>query len=306
MTKPYSIPAASKSQDVVISGSVFEHIPFFWASMLEVARVLRPGGLWFVTVPSRGHKHSAIDCWRFYPDGLRAMAAASHLTLLESHVHYPPMTEDARHDYPRIDAKNHYWGDAVAVYRKPERYPLEMHAIRPVVRWWANRAGGQGPARQHSAPADELHDLTAGPLRGGAGPLGRSARGAPAGADARSGTRVGSAGSAATAARRSNLPLRLHAAGRSDDVQLLRQVADPLVGQAVVHDRVDRVLRSTARGRGPHRVESPAAHRSCSKSRRYDSRIVSATPSARHSARNESAAGVGARQVELACRGPRS
>ena len=145
MTKPYTIPAGSKSQDVVISGSVFEHVPFFWASMLEVARVLRPGGLWFVTVPSRGHKHSAIDCWRFYPDGLRAIAAASRLTLLESHVHYPPMTEDARHDYPRIDAKNHYWGDAVGVYRKPERYPLEMHAIRPVVRWWANRASSRDP-----------------------------------------------------------------------------------------------------------------------------------------------------------------
>jgi len=29
MTQPYTIPAQSKSKDVVISGSVFEHIPFF-------------------------------------------------------------------------------------------------------------------------------------------------------------------------------------------------------------------------------------------------------------------------------------
>jgi SAM-dependent methyltransferase len=145
MRKPYSVPAASKSKDVVIAGSVLEHVPFFWASMLEVARVLRAGGLWFVTVPSRGHKHSPIDCWRFYPDGMRAVAAAARLALLESHTHYPPMTENNRHDYPRIDAKNHYWGDTVAVFKKPEKYPVEMNVVRPVVRWWANRAARTGP-----------------------------------------------------------------------------------------------------------------------------------------------------------------
>ena len=155
MTKPYSIPAPSNSKDVIIAGSVLEHVPFFWASMLEVARVLRAGGLWFVTVPSRGHKHSAIDCWRFYPDGLRAVAAASRLELLEAHTHYPPLTEDRRHDYPGIDAKNHYWGDSVAVFKKPTRYPLEMRIVRPVVRWWANRASSHGPLGNTPRPTSD-------------------------------------------------------------------------------------------------------------------------------------------------------
>jgi SAM-dependent methyltransferase len=145
MPQPYTIPARSRSKDVVICGSVFEHVPFFWASSLEVARILRPGGLWFVTVPSRGHKHTQVDCWRYYPDGIRAIAAASRLTLLESHTHYPPMTPEARHDYARIDIENDYWGDTVAVFQKPEHYPLEMSVIRPVVRWWANRASAAGP-----------------------------------------------------------------------------------------------------------------------------------------------------------------
>ena len=145
MKKPYSIPAPTASKHVVISGSVFEHVPFFWASMLEVGRVLRPGGLWFVTVPSRGHKHSPIDCWRFYPDGMRAIAAASRLVLLESHTHYPPMTSEDRHDYSRIDAQNHYWGDTVGVFKKPQKYAREMYIVRPVVRWWANRASQRGP-----------------------------------------------------------------------------------------------------------------------------------------------------------------
>ncbi|WP_375504809.1 methyltransferase domain-containing protein [uncultured Jatrophihabitans sp.] len=146
MRQPYTIPARSRSKDVVICGSVLEHVPFFWASALEVARVLRPGGLWFVTVPSRGHKHTPVDCWRYYPDGMRAIAAASRLTLLESHTHFPPMTDNLRrHRYSGIDVRDDYWGDTVAVYQKPERYPIEMNVIRPVVRWWANRASREGP-----------------------------------------------------------------------------------------------------------------------------------------------------------------
>jgi SAM-dependent methyltransferase len=75
MRRPYSIPVASGSADVVISGQVFEHIPFPWATMLEVRRVLRPGGLLVVTAPSRGHVHQPIDAWRYYPDAMRALAA---------------------------------------------------------------------------------------------------------------------------------------------------------------------------------------------------------------------------------------
>jgi SAM-dependent methyltransferase len=145
MEQPYTIPAASNSKDVIICGSVLEHVPFLWASMLEMARVLRPGGRLFVTVPSRGHKHSPIDCWRVYPDGLRALATWSSLTLLESHTHYPPFTEDKRHDYKRIDTKNHYWGDSVGVFEKPADYPLEAQLMQRAVRRWANKLSVDGP-----------------------------------------------------------------------------------------------------------------------------------------------------------------
>lgn len=145
MEQPYTIPAESNSKDVIICGSVLEHVPFFWASLLEMARVLRPGGRLFVTVPSRGHKHSPIDCWRVYPDGIRAMAAWSHLTLLESHTHYPPFTPEKRHDYKRIDAKNHYWGDTVGVFEKPADYPAEAEVMRREVCRWANESAAAGP-----------------------------------------------------------------------------------------------------------------------------------------------------------------
>ncbi|MFJ8250012.1 methyltransferase domain-containing protein [Streptomyces sp. NPDC094466] len=142
MKKPYRIPARSNSADVVLSGQAFEHIPFFWASMLEIARILKPGGHAFITAPSRGHVHDAQDCWRYYPDGFRALAAHSRLELREAYTDFPPR-KGIWHDYRSIDGKAAYWGDSVGVFRKPARYPrLTMFAVRELTVWWANRVGG--------------------------------------------------------------------------------------------------------------------------------------------------------------------
>lgn len=150
MTRPYRIPVKSGSADVVLSGQAFEHIPFFWASMLEIARVLRPGGHAFVTAPSRGHVHDAQDCWRYYPDGFRALAAHARLELREAYTDFPP-SRGIWHDYGSIDAGAAYWGDSVGVFRRPlpDRRPvtrlknrLAGFAVRETAVWWANRAGG--------------------------------------------------------------------------------------------------------------------------------------------------------------------
>ncbi|MGW8376791.1 methyltransferase domain-containing protein [Streptomyces sp. ODS28] len=142
MPRPYTVPVKSRSADVVLSGQAFEHIPFFWASMLEIARVLRPGGYAFITAPSRGHVHDAQDCWRYYPDGFRAMAAYTALELCETYTDFPPL-KGIRHDYASIDARHAYWGDSVGVFRKPAgREPLTLRLVRAVTVRWANRVGG--------------------------------------------------------------------------------------------------------------------------------------------------------------------
>ncbi|MEV6751745.1 methyltransferase domain-containing protein [Streptomyces sp. NPDC051214] len=142
MTKPYRIPLKSRSADFVISGQAFEHIPFFWATMLEIARVLKPEGIAFVTAPSRGHVHDAQDCWRYYPDGFRALAAYTRLELREAYTDFPPMN-GIRHAYGSIDAKHAYWGDSVGVFQRPKNYPaLTMAFVRGTTNWWANRIGG--------------------------------------------------------------------------------------------------------------------------------------------------------------------
>lgn len=64
------------SYDVVISGQLFEHLEFFWLVMTEIDRILRPGGFCCIIAPSGGPKHGVedIDCYRFYEDGMRALA----------------------------------------------------------------------------------------------------------------------------------------------------------------------------------------------------------------------------------------
>jgi SAM-dependent methyltransferase len=146
MRKPYKIPAKSRSMDVVFSGQTFEHIPFPWASILEIERVLRPGGLAFVTAPSRGHEHSKYDTWRYHPDGLRSLAAWSGLEPVEAHTDFPPEVQGTgrkrpRYDYAKVDPQ-YYWGDSVGVFRKPPGPPsLPRAVVRTAVLWWANRIG---------------------------------------------------------------------------------------------------------------------------------------------------------------------
>jgi SAM-dependent methyltransferase len=138
MPRPYRIPLASNSVDVVFTGQVFEHIPFFFTSLLEIRRILRPGGRLFMTVPSRGHRHNVYDCWRFYPDGMRAMAAFAALDLERATTDFPPML-DGKFDYSQGYS---YWGDTTGVFRKPTRSPrIRIAVVRQVMRWWSNSIG---------------------------------------------------------------------------------------------------------------------------------------------------------------------
>lgn len=62
--------------DVIISGQFFEHLEYFWLTMNEIERVLKPGGYVCIIAPSAGHRHSEdmLNCYRFHEDGLKAMA----------------------------------------------------------------------------------------------------------------------------------------------------------------------------------------------------------------------------------------
>jgi SAM-dependent methyltransferase len=111
----------SNSMDLLISGQVLEHVEFFWITLLEISRVLRPGGIACLIAPSSGPEHRyPVDCWRFYPDGLRALARFARLECLEAFTNWEDMGD------PSSDP----WHDSVLILRKPVRTPAKAVAVR--------------------------------------------------------------------------------------------------------------------------------------------------------------------------------
>ena len=106
---------ADASVDVVACSQVLEHTEFFWITILEIGRVLKPNGLAFIVAPGAGPLHRyPVDCWRFYDDGLPALARWGELTVLESAVQWRP-----------VYARGNRWRDAAIILQRPLRLPAE-------------------------------------------------------------------------------------------------------------------------------------------------------------------------------------
>ncbi len=119
------------SADVVISGQAFEHIEYVWITMLEIARILKPGGLCCILAPSSGPEHRfPMDCWRFYPDGMNALTQFAQLEVITSH------TQWAHHGY---NDGSDDWHDSMLVCRKPD-LGLWRNAKCDLKRWLQHRA----------------------------------------------------------------------------------------------------------------------------------------------------------------------
>lgn len=94
----------SISFDVAISGQALEHVEFPWKTFAEIFRVLKPGGLFCLIVPSSGEEHRyPVDCWRFYPDSMRALARDAGFSVVEVFT----------------DFGLGNWQDTFAVFQKP-------------------------------------------------------------------------------------------------------------------------------------------------------------------------------------------
>ena len=89
---PYHLPFDDNTFDAVVCSSVFEHSQFFWELFLEIIRILKPGGLCYLNVPSNGYFHQyPSDNWRFYPDAGLALQAwgerqGSNVVVMESFI----------------------------------------------------------------------------------------------------------------------------------------------------------------------------------------------------------------------------
>jgi len=76
-----------ESFDYIISGQAFEHIEFPWLTIKEIYKKLKTGGIVCIAAPNGGpeHKHP-YDCYRYFADGLRALAKWAGLMVIDVSV----------------------------------------------------------------------------------------------------------------------------------------------------------------------------------------------------------------------------
>jgi len=146
---PYRLPFENESVDVVVTSSCFEHAEFFWLSYLEILRILKPGGLFYLNAPSNGEFHRfPVDCWRFYPDSGIALQNWGRrngvsVTLLESFVG---------------NGQGGGWNDCVAVFVKGDGSAVtQTGGIQALTSEYTNgyRHGADGLSKLQVIPEDQ-------------------------------------------------------------------------------------------------------------------------------------------------------
>ena len=98
---------ANESFDLVVSGQAFEHIEFFWLTLEEIKRILKPGGFLFIIAPSTGPVHrNPYDCYRFNDNRMECMA---------KYISFDVIEYGTTHDNSSAP-----WYDSYLVAKKPE------------------------------------------------------------------------------------------------------------------------------------------------------------------------------------------
>ena len=76
-----------ESFDVVICGQVLEHAEMPWVLIRKIAAITKPGGRIWLSAPYQWDYHPyPKDCWRIYPDGMRALLRWASLTEKQVYV----------------------------------------------------------------------------------------------------------------------------------------------------------------------------------------------------------------------------
>lgn len=125
---PFHFPFEDRHFDAIISGQMLEHNSMFWLTFMEMSRTLRMGGVMVHVAPSRGPEHRAPqDCWRFYRDGMTALADWCGMEILHASTDWsradlerkatgkPRTARRMQREARFIDTD---WGDTVGVFRK--------------------------------------------------------------------------------------------------------------------------------------------------------------------------------------------
>jgi SAM-dependent methyltransferase len=111
----YRLPFEDGTVDAVVSSSCFEHDCFFWVTFLEIMRVLKPKGLFYLNAPSKGGFHRyPIDCFRFYPDAGIALTKWAKKNRINAEL------------LESFTDTSESWNDYVAVFLRDDNYKSEF------------------------------------------------------------------------------------------------------------------------------------------------------------------------------------
>ncbi|HZZ44502.1 MAG TPA: methyltransferase domain-containing protein [Tepidisphaeraceae bacterium] len=85
MLDEYTLPIGDEQYDIVLASNVLEHVRKPWVWMKELARVCKTGGYVVTVNPVSWPFHEApYDCWRAYPEGMKALYEDAGLVTLVS------------------------------------------------------------------------------------------------------------------------------------------------------------------------------------------------------------------------------
>jgi len=122
-----------ESYDVVISGQVFEHVEFYWATLLEMRRILKKGGLLCITAPSHWREHrSPFDCQRFYADGLMAMMKFIGFSVVYAYAEHAHLVGREKCDAIVVAEKPIHSNLPEAIYKEAHSAILKLLPSRTV------------------------------------------------------------------------------------------------------------------------------------------------------------------------------
>ena len=80
-----NVALADNGFDLIVCTEVLEHTLQPFSAVAELRRLLRPGGLLFLSVPFNFRIHGPLpDCWRFTEHGLRALFSTWELVEIEA------------------------------------------------------------------------------------------------------------------------------------------------------------------------------------------------------------------------------
>jgi SAM-dependent methyltransferase len=78
-----TFPIGAGAYDLLLAANVLEHVKRPWQWIREVARICKHGGYIVLVTPISWPYHAApVDCWRVYPDGMRALLEDAGLEIV--------------------------------------------------------------------------------------------------------------------------------------------------------------------------------------------------------------------------------